>query len=310
MKANSPLHITNGSSLTDYLKDLKIEGDIITWNEMLCEGPTINAIDSEAFIKIRTDFFKTTYNAEYSDGGFVSELAKFNHLANYTEIVLWFEYDLFCHINLIAAISLLKQKDVTAQLYLVCSGRVENEPELKGLSELTPKQLKAHYNNKTALTVDDIALAQKAWNTYCGNDHNLLKPLIVKPSNFTYLSNSLKAHIRRFPDTRSGLNTLEYNTLKLVKKHNIKSRHHLLGYTLHYQGYYGFGDTQLEKMIDRLAIFFNETETALTLNRKGHLALELQQNFLNELQTDFYFGGVNKADFLYNKKENKLIKHV
>jgi len=310
MKTNTSLHITNGSSLTSYLKTLQIEGDTITWNEMLCEGPTIKDIDSEAFIKIRTDFFKTAYNAKYSDGGFIKELAKFNDLSNYSEINLWFEYDLFCHINLIAAISLLKQKNATAQLYLVCSGRVKNETELKGLSELTPKQLKEHYKTKIALTVDDIALAQKAWSTYCGNDHNLIKPLIVKPSSFKYLSNSLKAHIRRFPDTRSGLNTLEYNTLKLIKKHNIKSRHHLLGYTLHYQGYYGFGDTQLKKMIDRLSIFFNETETTLTLNRDGHLALELQQNFLNKLQTDFYFGGVNKADFLYNKKENKLIKHI
>ena len=310
MKTNSPLHITNGSSLTSYLESLKIEGDIMTWNEMLCEGPTVKEIASEAFFKARTTFFKTAYNIDYKESDFKDELDKLNDLTNYTEIVLWFEYDLFCHINLIAAISLLKQKKVTLPLYLVCSGRVEHEVDLKGLPELTPKQLKAHYKAKVELSVDDIALAQKAWRIYCGDDHNLLKPLIVRPSNFKYLSNCLKAHLRRFPDMRSGLNMLEYNVLRLIKKHNIKSRRHLVGYVLHYQGYYGFGDIQLEKMVNRLALFYDETETTVKLNRSGHLALELQQNFLNELQTDFYFGGVNKADFLYNKKENKLIKHV
>lgn len=310
MTNDCPLHITNGSSLTAYLKQLEIQGDFITWNEMLCEGPTLIAIDSDAFLEKRTSFFKSEYDTDYKQGHFQAELSKFSNVHNYSEIILWFEYDLFCHINLTAAISLLKQKNVRAPLYLVCSGRVDNEKELKGLSELTTSQLKLHYNNKVKLTVDDIALAQNIWKIYCGNDHNQLEPYITIPSNFKYLSNCLEAHLRRFPDTRSGLNTLEYNTLKLIKKHDIKSRHHLLGYTLHYQGYYGFGDIQLERMINRLALFYDETEQTLTLNRAGFLALEHQQNFLNELQTDFYFGGTNRADFLYNKKENKLIKTI
>ena len=31
----------------------------------------------------------------------------------------------------------------------------------------------------------------------------------------------------------------------------IKSLHHLLGYALNYQGYYGFGDLQLKRLIKR-----------------------------------------------------------
>ncbi len=48
---------------------------------------------------------------------------------------------LFCHINLIAVISLLHQKEINLPLYLVCSGRIEGEKNLKGLAELTPEQL-------------------------------------------------------------------------------------------------------------------------------------------------------------------------
>ncbi|WAC02539.1 hypothetical protein N7U66_02185 [Lacinutrix neustonica] len=116
--------------------------------------------------------------------------------------------------------------------------------------------------------------------------------------------------MRRFPDTRSGLNTLEYNTLMLIKKHQVKSRHQLLGYCLHYQGYYGFVELQLERMINDLSLFYDQTEDALVLNRNGHLAIEHQKNFIKALAFDFQFGGVNKTDFQYNKKENKLIKTI
>jgi len=37
--AKNCLHITNGNSLTDYLRELDFTEDILTWQEMLCEGP-------------------------------------------------------------------------------------------------------------------------------------------------------------------------------------------------------------------------------------------------------------------------------
>jgi len=304
------LHITNGSALTEYLESLNFEGEILTWHEMLCEGPTLKNIDQPEFFEGRKQFLESVYKVEYDTQKIKSEFDKLSDTSNYSEIVLWFEYDVFCHINLVAAISLIKQKNINLPLYLVCSGRVDGEKELKGLGQLTEKQLLQHYKDKIQLNIDDIATAQKAWRIYCENDHNLLKELIVRPSNFKYLTNCLKAHLRRFPDTRSGLNTLEYNTLKLIKEHNIKSKHHLLGYCLHYQGYYGFGDLQLKRMIEELNMFYKESDSALTLNRNGHLALEHQKNFYKELNVDFQFGGINKSHFQFNKKENKLIQTI
>ncbi|WP_054851026.1 DUF1835 domain-containing protein [Olleya sp. ITB9] len=304
------LHITNGSSLTAFLEKINVSGDFLTWREMLCEGPTIKNIDTPEFFKLRQTFLEHTYDVDYDLDLAKKDIAKLDDVIPYTEIVLWFEYDLFCHINLIAVISLIKQKGISLPLYLVCSGRVAGEKDLKGLAQLSTQQLLEHYDNKVKLNVDDIATAQKAWRIYCENDHNLFKELIIRPSSFKYLSNCLKAHLRRFPDTRSGLNTLEYNILVLIKEHNITSKNHLLGYCLHYQGYYGYGDLQLQRMIDRLAIFYTETEDTLTLSRDCFLAIENQKTFFKSIDTDFYFGGVNKKDFQYYKKENKLIQTI
>ncbi|WP_040281967.1 DUF1835 domain-containing protein [Psychroserpens damuponensis] len=310
--SSTTLHITNGNALTDYLLELEIvtKANVISWQETLCVGPTVELVASKEFIKARKSFFKSFYDINLSKKQITSELKKLDDIASFTEIVLWFEYDLFCHINMVAVISLLEQKGIYLPIYLVCSGRVEGEKELKALGQLNPKQLQAHYDERVKLNVDDIALATKVWKIYCGNDHNLLKPLITRPSSFKYMSNCLKAHIKRFPDVRSGISTLEYNILTLVKENKITSRHHLVGYTLHYQGYYGYGDLQLARVIDVLALFFTETENSLILNRKGHLALEHQHNYQVEMNNTMYYGGVRALDFKFDKQQNKLIKTV
>ncbi len=211
---------------------------------------------------------------------------------------------------MIAVISLLHQREIELPLYLVCSGRVEGEKNLMGLAELTSDQLLYHYENKVKLNDEDIDLAIALWRTYCGRDHNIFKPYIVKNSSFTYMSNCLKAHLKRFPDSKNGLNTLEKNILEIVRTSNIKSKHHLLGYALNYQGYYGFGDIQFERIINKLSIFFDEEENSLTLNRKGHEALINQHNFASELNNNIDYGGVSRLNFQFNTEENKLIKTI
>jgi len=304
------LHITNGDSLTNYLKELDIAGDFLTWQEMLCEGPTEIKIDTESFFNKRKAFLNEFYDIEINESEYVSEIQKLNHLEGYKEIVLWFEYDLFCHINLIGVISLLQQKHVKLPLYLVCSGRIAGGKNLKGLSELSSGQLLCHYDNKVKLTSEDIDMAVSVWKTYCGKDHNLLKHYITQKSSFTYLTNCLKAHLERFPDLKSGLDIIEENILSIVRDKSIKSKNHLLGYALNYQGFYGYGDIQLSRIIDKLSIFFSEEDKIITLNRKGHEALLGQHNFSLEIGNNIPYGGVNRFDFQFSKQQNKLIKTI
>ena len=304
------LHITNGHHLTNMLVDLDFKGEILTWQEMLCEGPTTEQIDTDEFFEVRKKFLHDFYDIEVDEQEFRREISIFDQPEKFSEIILWFEYDLFCHINLIAVISLIQQKSIKLPLYLVCSGRVEGEKELKGLSELSNQQLQKHFKNRIKLSSEDIDLMCDLWKTYCGKDHNLFKPVIIKKTSFPYLSNCLKAHLKRFPDSRTGLSTLEHNILELLKKYPIKSKKHLLGYALNYQGYYGFGDIQLMRKIEKLSIFYSEEDGHLKLNRKGHEALLGQHNFAQEVGSKMIFGGVEKHDFQFSEAENKLIKTV
>ncbi|HLV14812.1 MAG TPA: DUF1835 domain-containing protein [Xanthomarina sp.] len=302
------LHITNGGVLTNYLKELDVAGNILTWQEMLCEGPTTSEIDTDEFLIKRKEFLNKFYQIEVNESSYKEELHILNNLDSYQEIVLWFEYDLFCHINLLAVISLLNKKKANLPLYLVCSGRIKGEANLKALPELTENQLLDHYKNKVKLTEDDKELAISLWRIYCGKDHNLFKPYITQKSSFKYLSNCLKAHLERFPNLKTGLGVLEENILTLIKEKNIRSKNQLMGYIMNYQGYYGYSDIQIQRLIHLLRIFYTEEDNEITLNRKGYDALIGSYNFSREINNNLVYGGVNRLDFSFCSESNKLIK--
>ncbi|WP_228851501.1 DUF1835 domain-containing protein [Aegicerativicinus sediminis] len=302
------LHITNGDVLTDRLLSMGYEGDFLTWSEMLCEGPTTEFIDSESHVKLRKDFFTQFYDLVFDEEKYKIDIDKLNHPENYTEVILWFEYDLFCHINLIGVISLLRQKKIHLPIFLVSSGWIHSEKTLKGLGELNDEQLNKHFKERIKLKDEDLDLAYTLWRIYCGKDHNLFKPYIVQKSSFIYLSNCLKAHLKRFPDSNTGLGILEKNILELIKTHDITSKHHLLGYILNFQGYYGYGDLQLERLIELLTPFYTLGEDYLKLNSTGEQALSGNTNFSIVVNNDIPYGGLNRLDFHFSVEENKLIK--
>ncbi len=304
------LHITNGDSLTERLKDIDLDGEVVVWREMLCEGPTRSHVGDDKFIEVRKKFLSDKYGitpADYEEK-FVTQLKKLAAIDSYDEIILWFEFDLFCHINMLAAISFLLDSKHKEPLYLVCSGRVPGVKELIGLSELSDKQLIKHYERKIRLSEDDLDMADFIWKLYCGKDPSKLKPEIRKSSNFKYLSSCIRAHIERYPNIRTGLNALETNILKLIDREHITSDHQLCGYALSYQGYYGYSETMILKIIEKLKPFFEHGENGLELNLNGKFILDGSHNFYRDVKSDEAYGGTCKYDFLYNPESHQLLK--
>ncbi|APG59545.1 DUF1835 domain-containing protein [Christiangramia salexigens] len=303
------LHIVNGDSLAGKVQELDLPGELMIWRELLCEGPCIREINSD-FYKIRKKFLRQTYDISADDykEGFIQEIKKLKSLKGLEEIVLWFEFDLFCHINMIAAINLITELDNSVNIQLVCSKKLEGEKEHQPLTELDQKDLKNHYFNRIQLTTEDIEVANLIWELYCGNDPYKLKPQIKVKTNFEYLSSCIRAHVERFPNSVTGLNSLEKNILKLIENHDIKNLNHLLGYALLYQGYYGYNDSQMQRLIDKLHIFYEITNERIQLTENGILALEGKKNFYRDLKNDEYFGGARVYDFLYESESHKILK--
>ncbi|MAM19268.1 MAG: DUF1835 domain-containing protein [Christiangramia sp.] len=303
------LHIVNGDSLAEQMLQLQLPGKTIIWRELLCEGPTEKEINA-SFYKIRKQFLQDTYgiSAENYEDRFISEVKKLKDFEDYDNVVLWFEFDLFCHINMLAAISFLTENKAKKPVSLVCSKKLKGEKELQPLSHLNLKELQNHYDQRIELGDDDLEIANLIWELYCGNDPMKLKPKIKTNSNFEYLSSSIRAHIERFPNSVTGINTLERNVLRLIDSHEIKNENHLLGYALQYQGYYGYSDSQMQRLLDKLKIFYEQTEDQIRLTRDGYQALEGKKNFYRDLQNNEFYGGARIFDFLYDSESHRLLK--
>ena len=308
----SILHITNGDSTTNYLQKLKIQGDFITWREMLCEGKTEVKVGSEQFWKSRFDFLKNSYKITKKQ--FIDlTLKEYRNLCNQKtqeEIVLWFEHDLFCQVNMLAVISWLKRYRKGRKISLVCSGTLPGSDSLFGLSQLSEKQIKNHYKNKVELTLDDIEYADYVWQLYCANNPIQLQNVYqYQPSKtFKYLTDGLLAHLQRFPSLGNGLNAIENNILTIVSENTLETKNKLVGAILQSENNYGFGDMQYFKKVNDLKHLFHSF-TPVKLNEKGQ---KVQQQLLNvyaNVRDDFSFlGGAKKYNFLYDNSTQKLLQ--
>ncbi|MCC4230518.1 DUF1835 domain-containing protein [Zunongwangia profunda] len=305
-----PLHIINGDSLAESVEELDLPGQQIVWREMLCEGPAVQEVGSAEFIKIRKKFLSYFYgiSAEDYQHEFVSELKKLKKIEDYDHIILWFEFDLFCHINVLATISYLTEHKKEVPFYLVCSKKLKGDEKLTPLSQLSGKQLLNHYNNKILLVENDLEVANLMWELYCSNNPILLKRQIKTNTNFEYLSSCIRAHIERFPNSITGINSLERNILRLIRERNINNYTQLMGYALEYQGYYGYSDVQMRRILEKLSIFYAAEGQKVKLTEKGHLVLDGKKNFYRELKNDDVFGGAKMYDFLYDPEVHQLLK--
>ena len=166
------MHITNGDAFTQRLATLNLKGDVITWREMLCEGKTLTNVGSESFWKTRFEFLNKNYKV--SKSSFIEKtLKEYRSLCNHKQqdtIVLWFEYDLFCQINMLAVLSWLKANRKYANISLVCSGKEDSSNKLYALNDLNNEQLLKLYENRVILTQDDIEYADYMWQLYCSDN--------------------------------------------------------------------------------------------------------------------------------------------
>ncbi len=307
----SLLHITNGDSFTSRLQSLQFKGDVITWREMLCEGKTLSTVGSESFWKTRFEFLHKNYKV--SKSWFIEKtLKEYRSLCNHKQqdqIVLWFEYDLFCQINMLAVLSWLKQHRRHAEISLVCSGKVEDSPKLHGLNELNDDKLMELYDNRKVLSQDDIEYADYIWQLYCSDNPIRLENQIANNDfQFEYLSDALKTHLKRFPTIKNGLNDLENHILEVAKNQKPKSKKELMGDLLTDQGFYGFGDTQYDRMISSLKPLFSSFDP-VKLTKKGLGVLKQEANYYSEIRDNqIYLGGSLKYNFLYNTETDRILK--
>ncbi len=268
------LHILNGDSTYAIFKESSISGDVVICREMLCEGTVVKDVGSDQFWKERYSYFKNEFGVDKLDyfDKTLKEIIKLQDVSDYREVVLWFEYDLFCQINLMAlATYLLKSYRKDIKYFLVCTGKEKGKTQLLSLADYSPKEYEDLYQNKIKLSRNDLLFAQIVWEIYSENDVDSLMSFDFNQSKkFIYLQAAIDQHLMRFKD-ENGLNQIDHKILSIIDT-GIQNEKQLINKLLIWQKketVYGFGDMQYINYIKKLKSFIIIENGKMKLNQKG-----------------------------------------
>lgn len=215
------LHIHNGDAAAGVAKQSTIPGEHFAWREALIEGPTPADVSPAEWRKLRADHLSDSYEIDpiETENGLEAQEEKLTSYLDHDEVVLWFEHDLFCQINLLYLLDWFAQRELgTTRLSLIFIGQFPGLPNFRGLGELTPDQMASLFPGRHEVSTAEFNLAEAAWAAYRSPDPSAIETLLeTDTSAMPFLKQALRLHLERFPFVRNGLGRIQNRGLEFIQ---------------------------------------------------------------------------------------------
>ncbi len=209
------LNITNGDSAAGTLSEAGIEGKIISWRDVLHEGPVDASLSLEELSKQRARFISERRWDDFAhvSGDFAERDRVIQHLDYFDEIVLWFEDDLYDQLQLIQLLDFLGRSPARKNKTL---SLIQVDGYIPPLSAEKLKELDAQ---RSRVSPDQFDLARRAWQAFGSGDPTAIATLVdEKTSGLPYLAAALRRHLEEFPAVGSGLSRSEREALTAIEQ--------------------------------------------------------------------------------------------
>jgi hypothetical protein len=227
MSAHKPgpriLHVHNGDVVRDKLARSGVPGDHAVYADALHDGPLF-PIDTPAERR------RAVRAALFAEAGWASErdildmLARWDRelerWAEYDEVVLWFEHDLFDQLLLVRHLAYFAEQPLgTTTLSLICIGAYPGMPAFKGLGQLSPDQLAPLFGTREPITERQLELGRRTWHALAAEHPAAVEALMVEEdlTPLPFLRPALRRFLEELPDRESGLGRIERAVLEGVR---------------------------------------------------------------------------------------------
>ena len=213
------LHVTNGDGAAGGLTRSGLPGDILSWRDILHDGPVPCDDDLQSFRATRAEFLATRGWASVSEvvADLTARDTRLNDVDVSDEVVLWFEPDLFDQLQLIQVLGRIASR---------ASGprpRVTIAPADCFLAPLTPDKFVPLYNARRTVTASDITHGADAWRAFTSSSPVDLAPMADRldasigartysantDARLPHLAAALRRQLEEFPDAQHGLSRTE-----------------------------------------------------------------------------------------------------
>jgi hypothetical protein len=213
----SLLHVTNGESAGNTLRQTSLGGAVLSWQDVLHEGPVPAGARPE-LLRTRAAFLSGC--GWGSTQAIVSALQRRDRtllgaLRDRRHVVLWFEHDLYDQLQLLDVLALASAADGTPELIVV--GSFPGKPSFRGLGELTAAQLETLWPSRVAATPGMLAAAAAAWDTLRQPELSALAALATAGGpELPFVGAALRRLLEELPAPKDGLSGTERRALQVV----------------------------------------------------------------------------------------------
>jgi hypothetical protein len=243
-------NILNGDALAFSFPDTKIDGDIIVVREALIEGD-LSGNNLNEFWQSRAKYHDSSQK-EYRRY-VAKEFEKLNNAPENSEFNLWFEFDLFCQVNMWFVISIINSLAIKKKVYAVLTSHLTRMSKQfwNGFGVANTSELTSCFADRILLNDRDLQLGQDLWTAYkTGNFEQSTRLANNQSPAFPYLQEIVKAHVDRFPN--DGAKGRPEKVIEDIIRNISTDFDKVLKEFWDRESIYGFGDTQVKQLYDKV----------------------------------------------------------
>jgi redox-sensitive transcriptional activator SoxR len=213
----SLLHVTNGESAGNTLRQTALGGAVLSWQDVLHDGP-VPALPRRELLQTRARFL--------ADCGWgrrqvlLTALERRDYqlldaLRNGLQVVLWFEHDLYDQLQLLDALALAHTVDAAPELIVI--GAFDGKSGFGGLGELTARELETLWPSRHRAEPATLQSAATAWAAFRAPEPTALAALATQASaDLPFLAPALRRLLEELPSPGDGLSRTERAALQTI----------------------------------------------------------------------------------------------
>jgi DNA-binding transcriptional MerR regulator len=213
----SLLHVTNGESAGNTLRQTALGGAVLSWQDVLHEGP-VPALPRRELLRTRARFLA---DCGWGDrGALFASLERRDRqlleaLGDGLQVVLWFEHDLYDQLQLLDVLALAHTEEATPELIVI--GSFPGKPSFAGLGELTASELETLWPSRRPAAPALLQAASSAWGALQASEPTTLTEWATHESaQLPLLAPALRRLLEELPAPVDGLSGTERRALRVV----------------------------------------------------------------------------------------------
>ena len=211
------LHITNGESAGNTLRQTALGGAVLPWQDVLHEGP-VPALPRQELLRTRARFL-----ADCGWGrpqALLSSLERRDRqlleaLRDDLQVVLWFEHDLYDQLQLLDVLALAHTAGAAPELIVI--GSFPGKPSFAGLGELTAGELETLWPARHRAVPAALHAATSAWAALRAEEPTGIAEWATRETaHLPFLAPALRRLLEELPAPADGLSRTERAALQTI----------------------------------------------------------------------------------------------